>query len=108
MARVPQVTRTIPTTIVKLFCVNTEDRSTFEQSITLPRTYKDEIKMMKAVEKVLEGEPIKAVSIIGYEVQETLYGMTEQEFIRHATVLPPRGTKEETDKGTNEEANSES
>ena len=93
MARVPQVTRTIPTTIVNIFGVNTEDRTTFEQSITLPRTYKDETKMMKAVEKALEGEPIKAVSITGYEVKETLYGMTEQEFIKHANVLPPRDTK---------------
>lgn len=94
MARVPQVTRTIPTTIVRIFCVNTEDRSTFEQNITLPRTYKDESKLMKAVEKALEGEPIKPVSIVSYEVQETLYGMTEAEFIRSAKVLPPRGTKQ--------------
>lgn len=90
MARVPMVTRTIPTTVVNVFCVNTEDRSTFEQSITLPRTYKDEVKMMKAIEKVLDGEPIKAVSITGYEVQETLYGMTEADFIKAASVLPPR------------------
>lgn len=90
MARVPQVTRTIPTTTVTVFCVNTEDRSTFEQNITLPRTYKDDQKLMKAVENVLLGEPVKAVSIISSEVKETLYGMTEQEFIAHAKVLPPR------------------
>ena len=95
MARVPMVTRTIPTTVVNVFCVNTEDRSTFEQSITLPRTYKDEIKMMKAVEKVLDGEPIKAVSITGYEVQETLYGMTEADFIKAAIVLPPRSANKD-------------
>lgn len=94
MARIPMVTRTIPTTIVNLFCVNTEDRSTFEQNITLPRTYKDEGKMMKAVEKLLDGEPIKAVSILGYEVKETLYGMTESEFIQRASVLPPREAKQ--------------
>lgn len=94
MARVPQVTRTIETTIVTLFCVNTEDRTTFEQTLTLPRTYKDEVKMMKAVEAVLSGEPIKAVSILGYEVKETLYGMSEQEFIQHAQVLPPREKKD--------------
>ena len=93
MARVPQVTRTIPTTIVTIFCVNTEDRSTFEQTITLPRTYKDDIKMMKAVENALAGEPIKAVSIVKSEVKETLYGMTEADFIAHATVLPPRDAK---------------
>lgn len=95
MARVPMVTRTIPTTVVNVFCVNTEDRSTFEQSITLPRTYKDEVKMMKAVEKVLDGEPIKAVSIIGYEVKETLYGMTEADFIKAATVMPPRSANKD-------------
>lgn len=95
MARVPMVTRTIPITVVNVFCVNTEDRSTFEQSITLPRTYKDEVKMMKAIEKVLDGEPIKAVSITGYEVQETLYGMTEADFIKAATVLPPRSANKD-------------
>ncbi len=94
MARVPQVTRTIPTTIATIFCVNLEDKSTFEQTITLPRTYKDERSMMKAVEKALEGEPIKAVSITGSEVKETLYGMLETDFIKYAKVLPPRGTKE--------------
>ena len=94
MARVPQVTRTIQTTVVTIFCVNIEDKSTFEQTITLPRTYKDESKMMKMIEKILEGEPVKAVSISGYEVKETLYGMTEAEFIKYATVLPPRDSKE--------------
>lgn len=101
MARLPQITRTISTTIVKIFCVNLDDKSTFEQSITLPRTYKDDRSMMEAVEQVLEGEPIKAVSIVGSEVKETLYGMSEADFIRYATVLPPRGTKakeEDTDK----------
>lgn len=95
MARKPQVTRTITTTVASLFCVNTEDGTTFEQSLTLPRTYKDEKKLMKAVENALEGEPIKAVVINSYEVKETLYGMTEEEFIQYARVLPPRGTKEE-------------
>ena len=93
MARVPQVTRTIPTTVVTIFCVNTETRDTFEQTITLPRTYKDEQRMMKAIEKALDGEPIKAVSITKYEVNETLYGMTEAEFIKYAKVLPPRDAK---------------
>lgn len=94
MARVPQVTRTIITTIVTVFCINLDDKSTFEQTITLPRTYKDDRSMMEAVEQALEGGPIKAVSIIGSEEQRTLYGMSESDFIRYATVLPPRGTKE--------------
>ena len=95
MARVPQVTRTIPTTRVQVFCVNTEDRSTFEQFVTLPRTYKDDEKIMKALEKVFEGEPVKPVSILSLEVHETLYGMTEVEFLKYAKVLPPRTQKTE-------------
>ena len=95
MARVPMVTRTIPTTKVHMFCVNTEDRSTFEQDFVLPRTYKDEQKMMKALEKALDGEPVKPVQILAYEVQETLYGMTEAEFVLYGQVLPPREKKEQ-------------
>lgn len=94
MARIPMVTRTIQTTIVTIFCVSIEDRSTFEQTLTLPRTYKDDNKLMKVVEKALEGEPIKAVAIINQEVKEKLYGMTEQEFIKNAKVLPPRSTND--------------
>ena len=94
MARPNMVTRTIPTTIVTVFCVNTEDRSTFEQNVTLPRTYKDENSIMKALVKVFDGEPVKPVSVISSEVHETYYGMLEQDFIAHAQVLPPRQAKE--------------
>lgn len=94
MARIPMVTRTIPTTSVTVFCVNTDDRSTFEQSITLPRTYKDETKMMKVIENVFAGSPVKPVSILGFEVNKALYGMTEQEFLNNAQLLPDRDKKE--------------
>lgn len=87
------VTRTIPTTSVKIVCVNLNDRSVFEQNLTLPRTYKDENKLMKQIELVLKNEPIKAISIIGTEVHETLYGMSEQDFIKNATVLDPKTRK---------------
>lgn len=107
MARVPQITRTITNTIVTIFCVNLDDKSTFEQSITLPRTYKDDRSMMEAVEQVLEGEPIKAVSIVGSDVKETLYGMSEADFIRYATVLPPRGTKGTKEEDTEKEEGTE-
>ena len=90
MARKPSVTRTITSTTVTVFCVNKEDRSTFEQSIVLPRTYKDEDKLMKAVENAFIGEPVKPVSIVSAEVNEQLYGMSEEDFIKYAHVLPPR------------------
>ena len=63
MARVPQITRTITNTIVTIFCVNLDDKSTFEQSITLPRTYKDDRSMMEAVEQVLAAAGEIAVDV---------------------------------------------
>lgn len=92
MARKPQVTRTIKTTHAVVLCVNTEDRSTFEQTITLPRTYTDDKKLMKIIEGCFDepDSPVKPISVISTEVKETLYGMTEEEFIQYAHVLPPR------------------
>lgn len=87
------VTRSIAVTDVNLFCVNLEDHTTFEQSVTLPSTYKDDEKLMKAVEKVFTGEPVKPVEILGSSTRETLYGMEETEFLKYSKVLPPRGTK---------------
>lgn len=90
MARQPMVTRTIQTTHVTVFCVNTETRDTFEQIFTLPRTYKNDEKMMKVLEKFLTGEPIKPISIISSEVKEAIYGMTEAEFIQNAHEMEKR------------------
>ena len=95
MARVPMVTRTITTTKAKVLCVSIVENKTFEQEVALPRTYKDEKSLMKQVKAVLENENVKPVHVISTEEVETLYGMSEQEFITSAKILPPRtATKE--------------
>lgn len=101
MARTPQVTRTIQTTKVNVLCLNIEEGSPFNQTVVLPRTYKDDNHMLKAVEKVINSESVKAVHIVDSMVEETLYGMSEQKFIELASVLPPRKS---TDKGDNTDA----
>lgn len=90
MARAPQVTRTIQTTHATVLCMDIEHREPCNKEVVLPRTYKDEDAMMKAVKKAIESDTIKPVQVVTYNVQETLYGMSEQDFIAHATVLPPR------------------
>ena len=90
MARVPMVTRTIKTTTVKVLCVSIVENKTFEQEVALPRTYKDEKSLMKQVKAVLENDNVKPLRVISTEVDETLYGMSEQEFITLAKILPPR------------------
>lgn len=90
MARVPQVTRTIQTTKVKVLCLDLVEQKPFEKEITLPRTYKDEAHILKQVKKIVDTDTCKAVHIVSTEVNETLYGMSEQKFIEMAEILPPR------------------
>ena len=90
MARAPQVTRTIQTTHCTVLCMDIENREPCNKDVVLPRTYKDENAMLKAVKKVIETDNLKAVQVVSSKVQDTLYGMSEQDFIEHATILPPR------------------
>lgn len=90
MARIPMVTRTIQTTTANVLCLNIKEGEPFNKEVVLPRTYKDEKSMMKVVEKLINTDDVKAVHIVHTDVNETLYGMTEQEFIAAARVLPDR------------------
>lgn len=89
MARKPMVSRTITTTKVNVLCLDIETAEPFNTSVILPRTYKDEKKLLKKVEEVVNTATTKAVHIVDTEVVETLYGMTEEEFIATASVLNP-------------------
>ena len=96
MARIPMVTRTIQTTTANVLCLNIKEGEPFNKEVVLPRTYKDEKSMMKAVEQLINTDDVKAVHIVHTYVNETLYGMTEQEFIAAARVLPDRKVHGET------------
>ncbi len=93
MARVPMVTRTIVTTKCNVLCLDIVNGEPFNKDIILPRTYKDEKSLMKQVSKVIDNDTQKSVHVVHQEEIETLYGMTEQQFIELATVLPPREQK---------------
>lgn len=95
MARVPMVTRTITTTKAIVMCVDVEAGEPFNKEVTVPRTYKDNDSLLKTVKPIIETETVKAVIIVDKTDIEALYGMTEQEFIEHATVLLERTTKKE-------------
>lgn len=95
MARVPMVTRTIITTKVNVMCLNIETEETCNRSVVVPRTYNDDEKLLKKVKELIETETLKPVHIVDKEEIETLYGMSEQEFIKRAEVQPPRKAAEE-------------
>lgn len=99
--REPMVTRTIITTQCNVLCLNLETAEPFNKEVTLPRTYSDEKKLFKMVQQIIDSDTEKAVHIVDTMTIETLYGMTEADFIANADVLPPRGTKvTETDETT--------
>ena len=94
MARKPMVTRTIVTTKVNVLCLDVQSAEPFNKVVTLPRTYRDEKKLLKKVEEVVNTDEVKAVHVVDKEEVETLYGMTEQDFITNATILDPTTRKE--------------
>ena len=93
MASKPMVTRTIVTTKVTLMCLNIQTGEPFNEVLTLPRTYNDDKKLLKTVQETFDTDEKKAVHIVDKEEIETLYGMSEQEFIQNATVLDPETRK---------------
>lgn len=93
MARKPMVTRTIVTTKVNVLCIDIQSAEPFNKEVILPRTYKDEKKLLKKVEAVVNTEGIKAVHIVDKSEVETLYGMEEQDFITNAEILDPETRK---------------
>lgn len=94
MARIPQVTRTITSTKAVVMCLDIDNNTPVTQDYVLPRTYKDEKAILKAVDAANEGTTIKGVHVVSFEVVNTLYGMTEAEFIKVAKILPPRGAED--------------
>lgn len=90
MARIPMVTRTIESTEVNVLCVDITAGEPFNKDVTVAGTFKDEKSLMKAVEKLVNTDEVKAVHIVHTETKETLYGMTVDKFIGLADILPPR------------------
>lgn len=94
MARERMVTRTVVTTMVDVLVINIETAETATKSFVLTQNMvKDEKTMLNNSQAMLEkecGEMWKAVAFKNVKEEETLYGMTEQDFLKYAKVLPPR------------------
>lgn len=93
MARKPMVTRTIITTKVNVLCMDVVKCEPFNKEVLLPRTFADEKKLMKAVEEAVNVDNIKAVHVVDVDTVETLYGMSEADFIAIAVELDPTTRK---------------
>lgn len=95
MARsVNMVTRTIKSTKVTALCLDTQtaepSNATFTVGGTFPGDPKGNDKLLKKLKNNYETETFKVVSIVDKQVEENLYGMTEEDFIKGAQILPAR------------------
>lgn len=91
--RKPMITRTIKTTKVNVLCLDVNSCEPFNKSVILPRTFKDEKKLFAKVQELVNTDEVKAVHLVDVAEVETLYGMTEQDFIEHAIELDPETRK---------------
>lgn len=97
MAREKMVTRTVEGTHVTVLGVNLATEALEERQYNLSGVYKDAEKLKKVAEKVGNSDTFKVVSVKASETFETLYGMTEVEFMELARVLDPKTRKVLTD-----------
>ena len=94
MAREKMVTRTVSATVVNVMCVEIATAKAFTTEITLTGAFKDNADILKTLKKNDTAELVY-VAIVSTEVKETLYGMTESEFMKYAKELPPRKVYEQ-------------
>lgn len=97
------VTRTIKTTKVNVMCLDINRGEPFNKDVVLPRTYTDDKKLLKKVQELVDNDEVKAVHIVKKEEIETMYGMSEQDFINSAKVLDPATRKAIAQETTTEE-----
>lgn len=87
------VTRTIESTRVNALCLDIQTAEPMNKEFNLSGTFKDEAKLLKAVQKAFDTDDLKVVHIVDSEVINTLYGMDENDFLAHAVELDPKTRK---------------
>ena len=97
MKKVRMVTRTIESTYFSVLTMDTETAEVATHNYCLSG-YIDETeysltRAMKTLKKEHETDTYKLVKITSVTHNETLYGLSEMDFIKYAEVLPSRGTK---------------
>lgn len=98
------VTRTIKTTTVTVLVADIEAESTLTESIAISQQYADEKKLFKAVKAYYDSIPTKSpIKIKDSQVQETVYSMSENDFIRYATDIGNERNEKRANKAESED-----
>lgn len=90
-------TRTIESTVVKVLGMDVVEQEPAYMTITLPNTYKDDAKLMKALAKH-NTDTFKIVTVLEKEVKKELRGITDELFLKYSVVLDENRKPIELDK----------
>lgn len=96
MARKRMITRTIMQTSAKVMTLNVTTAEVQICSYDIGGQYTDEELLLK-LKKIFETDALKLVHIESQVCKDLLLGMTEEDFIRLAEVLPPRTANKSED-----------
>ena len=96
MARERMVTRTVTQSTIEVMTVNVNTADVSIIPYKLGGMY-DESEVLKKLKKLFETDELKLVHVESIITEELLLGMPEEDFIRFATVLPPRKQTEYTE-----------
>lgn len=97
MAREKMVTRTVTQTTAEVMTIDVTTAEVQIREYTIGGTYDTNELLLKKLQKLFQTDTFKLVNINSATVEDLLLGMTEEDFIRYATVLPPRSTKKESE-----------
>lgn len=89
MARKRMVTRTIEQTTAEVMTLNVSTAEVLTIEYVIGGRYSD-TDLLNKLQEIFQTDELKLVHIEKQECTEVLLGMTEEDFIRYATVLPPR------------------
>lgn len=86
--RTPMITRTMETMTVTVMAVEVESSEVINKTYELGRVVKDADKLEKVMRKLVEKEAgIKFVTVVDTKTETTIYGMSEDDFIKYAQKL---------------------
>ena len=94
MAREKMITRTVTQTTAEVMTIDVTTAEVQIRDYTIGGTYATNEILLKKLQKLFQTDTFKLVVINSTSVEDLLLGMTEDDFIRYARVLPPRNTKE--------------
>lgn len=87
------VTRTISTNMVNCLCINLSTAEPFNKDFAYDGNAEDKQKTLKTLRRKYENDEFSIASIVDVRQSSELYGMTEDDFIKYATILDPKTRK---------------